>query len=516
MTTLDQHPDAGFAAQIFRSSDGGRVGSGYLVRPGTIVTALHCVVGENPVPEGTVTCEVRLVGDDRKRTPDERWTWRPATLAWPGAGARFTDCDIAVLVVDEDKRAATMKLAPKLAAHLPQRPPAVEGFGFPNWLKDKERDKIPFRRIVGTVESEEPQPGFLSQFDVDRSTPVKEEEWGGASGTLLFIKDSNAIAAVVAQRGQAKTNSLLGTTLLRKIRTERKFWALTGLPEPTDNDRVLRQSSRQVPPSQFLHLFDREKQHGRWKYDVEKLLAPKSFVPILVPIVALTEDGWSFLAKRLEADLETRFPDRRGCYRDSPPLDWTGDIPDPKEAAECILHGIKEHLRIEEPFDLLADPAPFKTAFDSGSVARAFRIELSLDADAQHIEAILTILFNRFAALGCCDSPVVLFLSIDRAQLPPDQREKPFDAGLLSRLALAAKAHARELAWLPIVPLLGPCQYDDLERWEKALREINNPLLDLTGFSAVDVLEKINPNAAERFNAFPFMRARNALIELRR
>src|SRR5207302_4111790 len=124
--------------------------------------------------------------------------------------------------------------------------------------------------------------------------------WGGASGTLLFIKDSNAIAAVVAQRGQAKTNSLLGTTLLRKIRTERKFWALTGLPEPTDNDRVLRQSSRQVPPSQFLHLFDREKQHGRWKYDVEISLTPRSLVPILVPIVDLTALGRRSLAQRLE------------------------------------------------------------------------------------------------------------------------------------------------------------------------------------------------------------------------
>jgi hypothetical protein len=515
VTTLDPHPDAGLTAQVFRPTDGGNLGSGYLVRPGTIITALHCVVGENPVPEGTVACEVRLVGDDRKRTPNEQWTWRPATLAWPGAGATFKDCDIAVLVVDEDKRAATMKLDPKLAAHIPQRPPAVEGFGFPNWLKDRNKDKFPFRRIVGTVESEEPQFGFLSQFDVDRSTPVKEEEWGGASGTLLFIKDTNVVAGIVAQRAKAMTNSLLGATLLRKVRTERKFWALTGLAGPTDNDRVLRAATRQMLPSQFLHLFDREKQHGRWKFDVERLLAPKSFVPIVVPFVALTDDGWGFLAKRLEADFETRFPDRKGCYRDAPTLDWTGDIPDPKEAAERILHGIKEHLRINESFDLLADPAPFKTAFDTGSVARAFRMELALDTDAQNIEAILDILFKWLAALGNCDSPVVFFLSIDRARLPPDQREKPFDAGLLFRIAQVAKSHASKLAWLPIAPLLGPCQYDDLEKWEKALRDFNNPLLDLSRFSTADLLDRINPIAAERFSAFPFLRARNALVELR-
>jgi len=107
------------------------------------------------VPETTVACDVRLVEDERKRKADEKWDWRPATLAWPGAGARSDDCDLAVLIVDDNKRSDTMRLAPKLSAHIPERPPPVEGFGFPTWLKDPDKDRFDFRRIVGTIESEE-------------------------------------------------------------------------------------------------------------------------------------------------------------------------------------------------------------------------------------------------------------------------------------------------------------------------------------------------------------------------
>ena len=253
------HPTFELTAQTFAQGSGG---TGYLVGPGIILTALHCVIAD-VVPDDGVTCDVRMFADrPRSNSPITKWTWLPARLAWPKAGAHVDDCDIAVLVVDERHRTESMKQSIEILTHIPERPLEAEAVGYPEWKKDGSLEQYAPHRARGKLESEQSFDQTPNDFHVSEATPPEAEEWRGISGGLLFKPETPFALGIVSTRAKSKNNSLLGATLFRKVASDDTFWAVTGLARPTRDDAVLRRRSgpqavKRMLPSGFLHLFDR-------------------------------------------------------------------------------------------------------------------------------------------------------------------------------------------------------------------------------------------------------------------
>src|SRR5438477_5868005 len=92
-----------FVVHILQGSRGtGRPGSGYLISPNRVLTALHCVIDGEIVPDGEpIKCRIRPVGEGLSTGPEEAWPFLPASLLWPPPGASRSSLDIAVLGLEE-------------------------------------------------------------------------------------------------------------------------------------------------------------------------------------------------------------------------------------------------------------------------------------------------------------------------------------------------------------------------------------------------------------------------------
>ena len=233
-----------------------------------------------------------------------------------------------------------------------------------------------------------------------------------------------------------------------------------------------------------------------------------------MPIIAKVDDEGSYLIRRLESILEARFPKQQGTYRRSEIIDWVKEDIDATEAAEQMLFGLHEHLRIEERFDLLRDSSKFREALQTGTAPRSFRIEPSLAGDQDRTEKIFTILFERLVAIGKLDSPAVVFLSINRGELRAEAQDKPFEHALLKHLSELAGVHSDMLKWLPLNPL-GWCKQTDFDNWADELKAMNNPDLDLERLRSWDVMREIHKQETDFDKLFAFRQARFALERLR-
>jgi hypothetical protein len=510
------HPHFDLTVQVWRGSEQGQLGTGYLVGPGIVITALHCVV-EDVVAAGA-GCHVRLFAD-RPRPGKPDWKFVPATLIWPPVGSLVDDCDIAVLAVAPADRTPAMQQAVSVRSHIPERPQVVEGVGFPGWRKDDTIGQYEPHRAKGTLESNVSYMGSLHVFEVEGATPEKVEDWHGLSGAVLFARDTNVALGLASARNKSKNNNMLGVTLLRKVAADEKFWTLSGLPKPTDKDAALRQGAirakpGRVMPSAFLHLFDRTPQHSRVKLVVDRELTAAPHPTVIVPIIGRSEDEASYLIKRLESVLEAQFPNRRGTYRNSEIIPWLQDGASVSDIADEMLFALKDHLHLAGPFKPLVDTDPVRKAIEGGTVSRSFRIEASLADDPAHMEALLKIVFERFAAFGGHDSPLALFLSIDRDKLPDAAQKEPHKNLPLTSLAAAAAVHDKLLKWLPLPPL-DQCRRTDFDRWAEELKALNHPALELDRLVSFDLLSAIHTSEQDFDKPFSFAKARFALEKLR-
>jgi hypothetical protein len=510
-----QHPVFDLTVQVFRGSVRGHLGTGYLVGPGVIITALHCVV-EDVVPAGDVTCTVRLYSDGRTAGENAVWDWVPATLAWPKTGSRVDECDIAVLTVAPQHQTAAMQQKVSARTHIPQRPQIVEGVGYPGWRKDSKVGTFKPHRARGILESDVSHA--LHDFDIAGSTPPNAEDWQGLSGALLFARDTNTALGVAVARDDSKNNSLLGATLFHKVVADEAFWKASGLPRPTTDDNALRRAAAPIKPdrklpSDFLFMLDRTAQLNRLKLLAEKHWTASPYPTAVVPIIgdALNDEASLFI-QRLESVLRQQFPARQSTYHRSNVVTWVPDGLDVRDSVEQMLHELKGQMLIGKSFDLLADAGPFREALESGIAPRAFRIEVSFADDLARVEAILTSLLDRFKAFGKHDSPLVLFLAINRAELPETARSKPHENAPLKNLAALVPPDEAVLKWLPLPPL-DLCRKGDLDSWVEALKQMNNPAIEFRRVNPVAVLKEIYKNGPPS-DAFAFYAARCAVAEL--
>src|SRR5690348_13160318 len=122
-------------------SNDARVGSGYLIAPGRILTALHVIVGSLESAHTVVVpsdIKIRAYGDFLEAFGDlididvsraltaiqERaagdFLWRPARLAWPRPGQAIPRLDLAILEVGKADRLKRVASAPPVPWLCPQ------------------------------------------------------------------------------------------------------------------------------------------------------------------------------------------------------------------------------------------------------------------------------------------------------------------------------------------------------------------------------------------------------------
>ena len=176
------------------------LGTGYLIASDRILTAWHVVDGVD---------SVEIVVDDPRQGDVLRL---PATLLWSPSGTEDSECDIALLQLDEPVRfpipTADLAEAPARA----NRPWRSRGFPRIAVQRDKVRDSA--IAVSGEAAEFAPDQQYV-QLWLDQETRVVEG-WKGLSGAPVFEKaGTGRLFAVVAEKQDSIVNGLLAIPLTR-------------------------------------------------------------------------------------------------------------------------------------------------------------------------------------------------------------------------------------------------------------------------------------------------------------
>lgn len=257
-------------------------GTGYLVGPGKIVTALHVVTDATTAPFEALTVEVCRPALRFGKNLRAAENWTTARLIWPSPGLDAAGCDIAVLEVDEalaetkyqffrelDKNGQYAgRLAITQAAHMEYLDSTeVVGHGFPRPSLVTEANGLWVSEstyVSGKLFNEltYPSGGGVKMVLANTLQPSADNAWAGSSGTLLHMPGSSSEAAAVAVLCRASERTLWQTYAVPLSRTERSFWTATGIAEPPiDFSALKRQKSDQRQAVDRLpHLIDQSDQ----------------------------------------------------------------------------------------------------------------------------------------------------------------------------------------------------------------------------------------------------------------
>ncbi|HEU0099808.1 MAG TPA: hypothetical protein VFQ67_13670 [Allosphingosinicella sp.] len=240
------------AAEII--ADSGRRGSGFLVAPGIVLTALHVVLGDRPV--GTVAsfpgAKLRFNGDllagSRRSEPlwrqadnagrlrDLGLPWHPAKLVWPTSAQLALRHDIALLAL-EDVQATALEPIAGLAAHAPgARLLGCRGEGYPAFRMERPGDVEIWEceYLEGELLTSRRRQDDTLAVRVDTSTPDDPDGWQGMSGAAIWIDSElrTELVGVAHTRAGALTgNGEIRCWPIADIE-DPAFWQLSGIARP--------------------------------------------------------------------------------------------------------------------------------------------------------------------------------------------------------------------------------------------------------------------------------------------
>ncbi|MFD0634303.1 NACHT domain-containing protein [Catenulispora yoronensis] len=161
-----------------------RVGSGYLLADGLVLTSYHIVQGL----EHGARVEVRPL-----EVP-QRTGWLATTLAWPVEAVditAFPERDAALLVIDREGAAGPFVGSVRFGLVTGQNRIPCQGLGFPDAERrpDRQRDTMAVR---GHVDALQARKSGLMTVHVDEGIVPRSLDggsgWAGASGTAMFCK----------------------------------------------------------------------------------------------------------------------------------------------------------------------------------------------------------------------------------------------------------------------------------------------------------------------------------------
>jgi Trypsin-like peptidase domain len=518
-----------FAVQTFRSTgdDRGYPGSGYLIGPGLILTALHCVVdtkAKGRLPAGP-ECRVRVIGDFKEANPKLRswnpdWsyaelqkatgtTWRKARLVWPrGDIALSAVPDVAVLSVDEADRTPLMSKARRPPTFTPIRTFYCFGLGFPAFAARRSEDGklllVEIEGVDGDLSAVRKLSDSMRIFTVKSRTPENYEGWKGLSGGALLHEDSGALLGVFGRFEESANHTALGVTPFDEIRDD-TFWDLSRLPRPiVGNAPPWRRSTAGVHPADFLHYFDRGPQITAFGKKIDNLPDRPQFPPLVTTVTGRTDDIPDELLRRFEEDvLAGLFRGEQG-YLKIPPVDWTKYVGDPEDAALAFLQDIANKVGIRIADCGEDEVKRLRQRFAGVTEVRAFRTCLRASTFDELDESILTRIFKSWKDLGSSPLPPVLFIIIRAAS---DVKEPNRDKDLLRiKEAIASSAAEAGLATATVVlPALTDCLDEHFNQWEDILAQkgCENPK---------DYVRRLRVEL--KSDAFPLLRLQEAIMKV--
>jgi hypothetical protein len=243
-----------------------RRGSGYVVGPCRILTALHVLLGEETLLRGAmVSCpdkiEVRTQGDFasifgdisdvsadrsyerlRAAAPDGDFLWRPAHMLWPVASSETPRYDLAVLEVTPSDALEHVREAPVVGSWSPRSDTACRGTGFPTWTDLHTSDSDDLANpctVAGELTLAPTKFRGAHPFTAKNGGPEKVEEWQGLSGAAFFSTSPVALVAIASEVRRGASNTGLWLTRLGDVARNPSFdgfWVASGLTRPIGQD----------------------------------------------------------------------------------------------------------------------------------------------------------------------------------------------------------------------------------------------------------------------------------------
>ncbi|MEO8938644.1 MAG: serine protease [Burkholderiaceae bacterium] len=407
-------PQADCVAEIYASQPGGAesFGTGYLIAPGLVLTALHVVA---PALVDGGTCEVRLVGDFLAN----RCEWQAFVPCW-----YERELDLALLRVGADDRPA--RDGPQAITRFAtlvrdDHPEDCNAIGFPRILRHEGQNDT--QQVHGTVYKQSLLKRDLWQVLVKSGRPRDANGWKGVSGSAVFSAD-HLIGVIVQTDTWFDDGVLIVQPLEHAFRCA--DWH-RHLPEgsPQDLEPIPRLRTSNPWPDLYglAYLVDRQAQSADLQGAVEiAVKAPAGSRVLVCGAPGRPEDCHGDLMDLFRNEtMPGLFPGRFG-FDQIVPMDWPAKEDSVARGLASLRRQLRRALGIAN-----ADPAHsaenIRAAFNAGSKPRVWYWDIRASAfTALQRDILLAWLdeWSRISAAGLNDFVVLFFnLILDRTPAPP-------------------------------------------------------------------------------------------------
>jgi hypothetical protein len=483
-----------------------RKGSGYVIGPCRILTALHVLVGQDAVLKGDTVLppagiEVRAYGDFSERfarpdvaterylesvralAPDDDYLWRSAELSWPRNGAAMPRFELAVLEVKPQAALKHILTAPRISCFRPAEDVSCRALGFPEWTAQKLNgvDISSPMPVIGILSFGPPTVRTFHPFSVTNVRPPEGKDWQRISGSAFFIEESLALVGVASALLPAATNEGLWLTQLADLAEGdefQEFWTAAGLARP-NRLQVLTGgiSPPQFPtdPLPYLHEFDRSKPRDRVldifdplppdepnASSVESVKAISKDEPCAPPIF-LIAGRWIDLpdemVKRIREKIAPAFiGDRDG---EATVLEWRYAVDG--HVVNRIVALLKEQIASSLEAERPRHVANLASLCERAK-GRDWYLYISVDkANADDAKA-LSQLFSEFAKFEPTHRPPVLYVNIVPDYSTISAQEDPRVANFFQLVKEGSAAFADRLLIIGDL-YLHDCEFVDIRIW---------------------------------------------------
>jgi hypothetical protein len=298
--------------------DGGeRRGTGFVVAPGRVLTALHVLLGDvrasalRTVPTLAAGIRVRAlgdladhVGDVRSIDPsaaaeiyDERaggdHLWTAARLLWPEAGARIPRFELAVLEVADTREFRILRDSARITVAEPSDSEQYRAVGFPAWASQTLPDGSTITDIAtlhATIQTGGSIYSATTAIHVTSGAPGERAQWSGLSGAPLMNMATKALVGIVSLARDSRGHDVLAATLLSDVIRDEAFagfWRASRLSKPRRMFHVPFARSRRDTDRELGRLAE-----AVWRAWIDDVLADSLDQEELLPInVVVSRDG---------------------------------------------------------------------------------------------------------------------------------------------------------------------------------------------------------------------------------
>jgi hypothetical protein len=486
-----------------------RKGSGYLVGPCRILTALHVLVGRDAVLSGEPVSlpgliEVRAHGDfaDRFGEPDvvlERYVdtvrsrardgdflWRPATVCWPQKGIPVPRYDLAILEVRPEVALRHIMSAPRILCIKPSMDILCRGTGFPEWVAETTNgvDVSSPRPVTGTLSFGDATPRGFHSFTATNGAPRNSDEWQRISGTAFFGDGADMLVGVASAVEPTAGNTGLWLTQLSDLAKSdefREFWTAAGMRPPSE--RFMRVGSETIrlliDPLAYLYEFDRIVPSDRVLdvFDPPSAAASAAVAvqqsttserddiraPPIYLIAGRRIDLPEEMVKRIQIEIA---PDFIGT-RDGDPttLMW-------RYAAEGYLPGqvvaklreeISRSLKVERPRTIVS-----LDSLRESAKGRDWNLIINVDKAKEQDATTLCDFLGEFAKFGHSQRPPSLFVNIVPGESTLTPKSIPRIAWFISLVKNGSAALAEHIMIIDDI-FLDDCDFEHIGYWTESL-----------------------------------------------